>query len=182
MKSIIKKSALILLLAANSVEAGSFSEYFPSDLFTTSLVMLEAAIPAPHTLVELQESRKRDEQKDLVLVENSVQAAADTQSSAESEEARLKLNKLNSKNKKTTLTIVQDFPKKKPDQTGVSSINLVQDTPSTHEQDKPTTPTAPAASPFKDDDKSSTTLIIGQDLSQQKKDNNIAGNVEMVQG
>jgi hypothetical protein len=46
------------LLAANAVEAGSFSDYFPSDLFSTSLVMLEAAIPAPHTLIELQESRK----------------------------------------------------------------------------------------------------------------------------
>ena len=53
MKSIIKRSALIALLAANAVEAGSFSDYFPSDLFSTSLVMLEAAIPAPHTLVEL---------------------------------------------------------------------------------------------------------------------------------
>jgi hypothetical protein len=61
--------------------------------------MLEAAIPAPHTLVELQEARKKDEQKDLVLVENSVQAAADTQSASESEEARLKLNKMNKKNK-----------------------------------------------------------------------------------
>ena len=58
MKSIIKRSALIALLATNTVEAGSFSDYFPSDLFSTSLVMLEAAIPAPHTLIELQESRK----------------------------------------------------------------------------------------------------------------------------
>jgi len=99
MKSIIKRSALIVLLAANAVEAGSFSDYFPSDLFSTSLVMLEAAIPAPQTLVELQEARKKDEQKDLVLVENSVQAAADTQSASESEEARLKLNKMNKKNK-----------------------------------------------------------------------------------
>ena len=162
MKSIIKRSALIALLAANAVEAGSFSDYFPSDLFSTSLVMLEAAIPAPHTLVELQESRKRDEQKDLVLVENSVQAAADSQSSVESEEARLKLNKLNNKNKKTTLTIVQDFPKKKAD--GVSSINLIQDN-STVNETKPMSPTEPAASPFKEDDKNSTTLIIGQDLS-----------------
>jgi len=47
---------------------------------------------------------------------------------------------------------------------------------------KPMNPNAPLASPFKDDDKNSTTLIIGQDLVQQKKDNNMAGNVEMVQG
>ena len=46
---------------------------------------------------------------------------------------------------------------------------------------KPVAPAEPAASPFKEDDKNSTTLIIGQDLSQ-KKDNNMAGNVEMVQG
>lgn len=34
--------------------------------------MLEAAIPAPHTLVDLQEKRNKDQQKDLVLVENKV--------------------------------------------------------------------------------------------------------------
>jgi hypothetical protein len=79
------------------------------------------------------------------------------------------------------LTIVQDFPKKKVDQNSVTSINLVQDN-STMNETKPMTPTEPSASPFKEDDKNSTTLIIGQDLSQQKKDNNIAGNVEMVQG
>ena len=179
MKSIIKRSALVVLLAANAVEAGSFSSYFPSDLFSTSLVMLEAAIPSPQSLVELQESRKQDEQKDLVLVENSEQAAVDT--SAESEEARLKLNKLKNKNKQTTLTIVQDFPKKKVDQSSVISINLVQDHSQMNET-KPMNPNAPLASPFKDDDKNSTTLIIGQDLVQQKKDNNMAGNVEMVQG
>ena len=60
MKSIIKRSAILALLAFNSVEAGSFSEYFPADLFSTSLVMLEAAIPAPHTLIEIQESRKKE--------------------------------------------------------------------------------------------------------------------------
>ena len=47
---------------------------------------------------------------------------------------------------------------------------------------KPMAPAEPSASPFKDDDKNSTTLIIGQDLTQMKKDNNMAGNVEMVQG
>lgn len=178
MKSIIKGSAFIAAFAMQSVEAGSFSEYFSSDLLSTSLVMLEAAIPAPHTLVELQESRKIDEQKDLVLVDNSVQATVDTQSAAESEEARLK--KLNNKNKKTTLTIVQDFPKKKADQSGVASINLIQDN-STVNDTKPLAPSAPQAPPA--DEKNSTTLIIGQEFVQKdKKDNNIAGNVEMVQG
>ena len=61
MKSIIKRSAIVALCALNRVEAGSFSDYFPADLFSTSLVMLEAAVPAPHTLVELQESRKKEE-------------------------------------------------------------------------------------------------------------------------
>ena len=61
MKSIIKKSGLVILIASNTVNAGSFSSYFSSDLFTTSLVMLEAAIPAPNTLIELQEARKKDE-------------------------------------------------------------------------------------------------------------------------
>jgi hypothetical protein len=40
------------------------------DLISTSLVMLEAAIPAPHTLVELQEERDKDSQKDLLMVDN----------------------------------------------------------------------------------------------------------------
>jgi hypothetical protein len=62
------------------------------------------------------------------------------------------------------LTIVQDFPKKKPDQSGVSSINLVQDHSNMNET-KPMAPAEPSASPFKDDDKNSTTLIIGQDLT-----------------
>lgn len=77
--------------------------------------MLEAAVPAPHTLVELQESRKKEEQKDLVLVDNSVQAAVDAQSSAETDEARLKKLNNKNKNKVTTLTIVQEFPKKAAD-------------------------------------------------------------------
>ena len=34
--------------------------------------MLEAAIPAPDTLVELQEKRNKDKQKDLVLVDNKL--------------------------------------------------------------------------------------------------------------
>lgn len=90
----------------------NFIESFPAlDLISTSLVMLEAAVPAPHTLVELQEARNKDVQKDLVLVDNrvdeNIQASIEGQSL--SEEARLKQMK---KNKKTTLTIVQDFPKK----------------------------------------------------------------------
>jgi len=34
--------------------------------------MLEAAIPAPHTLLEIQEKRNKAQQKDLVLVDNKV--------------------------------------------------------------------------------------------------------------
>lgn len=174
MKSIIKKSTLIALMAASVVNAGSFSEYFPSDLFSTSLVMLEAAIPAPHTLVELQESRKKDAQKDLVLVDNSVQVNAEEKNLAESEEARLKKMN-NKKNKKTTLTIVQDFPKKTAEQTGASSINLVQDN---------STVSVNETKQIADNNKNATTdLIIAQDFPKKaNKDNNIAGNVEMVQG
>ena len=40
--------------------AGSLMSSFPHDLIETSLVMLEAAIPAPHTLIELQEKRNSD--------------------------------------------------------------------------------------------------------------------------
>ena len=176
MKSIIKKSTLVALMAANCVNAGSFSEYFPSDLFSTSLVMLEAAIPAPHTLVDLQEARNKEAQKDLVLVDNSVQINTEEKNLAESEEARLKkLN--NKKNKKTTLTIVQDFPKKAADQNVAPSINLVQDNSTVAVNE-----TKPIA--IADNNKTATIdLIIGQDFPKKaKKDNNIAGNVEMVQG
>lgn len=95
------------------------------------------------------------------------------QNLAESEESRLKkLN--NKKNKKTTLTIVQDFPKKQADQSSVPIINLLQDNSTMNE----TKPDAPAQ-----DQKNVTELIIGQDFPKKAtKDSNMAGNVEMVQG
>ena len=42
------------------VNAGSLSQSFPLDLIQTSLVMLEAAIPAPHTLLSLQDQRDKE--------------------------------------------------------------------------------------------------------------------------
>lgn len=69
-----KLLGVAVILMTSSVQAGSFSEYFPSDLFSTSLVLLEAAIPAPHTLVQLQNERKKAQEKDdemMVLVDTA---------------------------------------------------------------------------------------------------------------
>lgn len=58
-------------------------------------------------------------------------------------------------NKKTTLVISQDFPKKHADQGAAHNIEMIQN----KVQD-------PSASPFEGDDKSKTTLVIGQDFVQ----------------
>ena len=121
----------------SSVQAGSFSEYFPSDLFSTSLVLLEAAIPAPHTLVQLQNERKKAQEKDdemMVLVDTAQEQ--ENKEKAESEEERLRrVGGAGSGKKKsatTTLTIVQDFPKKRAAQMEqMSQYNLVQDNSTT---------------------------------------------------
>ena len=139
--------------------------------------MLEAAIPAPDTLIELQEKRNNEAQKDLLMVENKVdeklQATLEGQSQGQtqSEEARLKQLK---KNKKTTLTIVQDFPKKQAEQQGATAINLVQGHAVIND--------VKVEQPSSNDQNKNTTLTIVQEFPKKSKTENVAGNIEMVQG
>ena len=170
MKSIFCKRSILLglfLASVNSVEAGVLRVNDDSaDLRSNGLLMLQdTGVPVTHALIELQGQSKKDSEKNLVLVENGSEEKVDVGSQVQSEEGKLK--KIKNKNKQTTLTIVQDFPKKRADASGMVNINLLQNNQTvnitaniTANDTKPMAPT-PIASPYASDDKNSTTLIIG---------------------
>lgn len=54
----------------------SFYSTYPMDLLQSSLVLLEAAIPAPHTLEQIKSLRDQESQKDLILVDSIVDESA----------------------------------------------------------------------------------------------------------
>ena len=55
MKSFLVVPGLVVLLAITQVAQGSFIKEFPQieNLIATSLVLLEAAVPAPETLTQI---------------------------------------------------------------------------------------------------------------------------------
>ena len=69
-------------------------------------------MPAPHTLSQLQSNKNID--KDFLIIEN--------QQEQKSNNKDLVINK---SNKPTTLTIVQDFPKKKVDEMKANNVEMV---------------------------------------------------------
>ena len=106
--------AVIALLSLGSeVQALSIQQKlmaFSKNLLSSSMVLMEEAIPAPHTLVEVEDKKHHD----LVNTEVEEGMQADGQ-------RRKFIDK-----KSTILTIVQDFPKKKTDENSHHSIEMVQ--------------------------------------------------------
>ncbi len=85
--------------------------------------------------------------------------------STQSEESRKRKMVNHKGGKLTTLTIVQDFPKKQTEASTVSSVNLVQ------------------GKEVNDDDKHKTTLTIVQDFpKKQAAEGSTVHNVDLVQG
>ena len=109
------KASIAALLLAGTMSATA-NQLGARSLAMASVHSLEQAIPAPVSLPAIQapappkNQTVEVEHKDVGLVETNTEA----------DEGRMKFKK----NKKTTLTIVQDFPKKQND--GAANINLVQ--------------------------------------------------------
>jgi hypothetical protein len=137
--------SIFVLIAISNSQALSIQQKlvaFSKNLLQSSLVLMEEAIPAPHTLVD----------KNVETSHNLI--GTNVEEGVESDQSRAKFLFSRKDQPQTTLTIVQDFPKKAND--GSSRINFVQG------QAKE------GNIKITDDDSQKTTLTIVQDFRKQR--------------